>query len=125
MLACANDSSLPKAPWDDGICKVCGMDKDDDNVLLCDTCDSEYHTYCLNPPLVRIPEGDWYCPSCATGKSVAQNSASGTRVGNSYGKSNHQKKYIGEILKRLMELAKKMEEKEYWEFTVEEVCSLT
>lgn len=124
MLACANDSSLPKAPWDDGICKVCGMDKDDDNVLLCDTCDSEYHTYCLNPPLVRIPEGDWHCPSCVTGKSLAQNSASGTRVGYSCGKSKHQKKYTGEILKRLMELAHKMEEKEYWEFTVGERISL-
>nr|GEX12250.1 hypothetical protein [Tanacetum cinerariifolium] len=42
---------IPKTPWEMGICKVCCIDKDDDMVLLCDVCDAEYHTYCLNPPL--------------------------------------------------------------------------
>ncbi|VAH71688.1 unnamed protein product [Triticum turgidum subsp. durum] len=58
------ETKLPKAPWEEGICKVCGIDRDDHVVLLCDGCDSEYHTYCLNPPLALIPEGDWFCPSC-------------------------------------------------------------
>ncbi|KAF2316133.1 hypothetical protein GH714_041400 [Hevea brasiliensis] len=40
----ASTNEIPKAPWDDGVCKVCGVDKDDDSVLLCDTCDAEYHT---------------------------------------------------------------------------------
>ncbi|XP_044968121.1 LOW QUALITY PROTEIN: methyl-CpG-binding domain-containing protein 9-like [Hordeum vulgare subsp. vulgare] len=62
-------TKLPKAPWEYGICKVCGIDRDDDNVLLCDDCDSEYHTYCLEPPLARIPKGDWFCPSCMLKKS--------------------------------------------------------
>ncbi|KAF7044844.1 hypothetical protein CFC21_054019 [Triticum aestivum] len=57
-------AKLPKAPWEYGICKVCGIDRDDHIVLLCDGCDDEYHTYCLNPPLTRIPRGDWFCPSC-------------------------------------------------------------
>ena len=55
---------LPKAPWEEGICKVCGIDRDDHNVLLCDKCDLEYHTYCLNTPLARIPKGDRFCTSC-------------------------------------------------------------
>lgn len=33
-------------------------------VLLCDQCSAEYHTYCLDPPLARIPDGDWLCHSC-------------------------------------------------------------
>lgn len=25
---------------------------------------TEYHLYCLQPPLTKLPEGDWFCPSC-------------------------------------------------------------
>ncbi|KAF5935060.1 hypothetical protein HYC85_026189 [Camellia sinensis] len=119
VLLCANESSLPKAPWDDGVCKVCGVDKDDDNVLLCDTCDSEYHTYCLNPPLARIPEGNWYCPSCVAGKSKSQGTFRGTQV-----RLCQKKRYRGELTRNFMEslsrLARAMESKEYWEFNIEE-----
>nr|GMD14584.1 methyl-CpG-binding domain-containing protein 9 [Ipomoea batatas] len=34
FISRVNESSLPKAPWDEGICKVCGVDKDDDNVSM-------------------------------------------------------------------------------------------
>ena len=53
---------LPKAPWEEGVCKVCGVDKDDYSVLLCDKCDAEYHTYCLSPPLASIPQGTGIVP---------------------------------------------------------------
>lgn len=35
-------------------------------VLQCDGtgCGRAYHTYCLTPQLIQIPEGDWLCPSC-------------------------------------------------------------
>ena len=33
-------------------------------MLLCDSCDAPYHTYCLNPPLDEVPEGNWICPEC-------------------------------------------------------------
>lgn len=33
-------------------------------ILLCDSCDSGYHTACLRPPLMVIPEGEWFCPPC-------------------------------------------------------------
>merc|ERR1711862_596428 len=45
-------------------CKVCRRKTDSDNMLLCDSCDNGYHTYCLKPKLKTIPSGDWYCPEC-------------------------------------------------------------
>ena len=33
-------------------------------LLLCDKCDAAFHTACLRPPLMIIPDGDWYCPPC-------------------------------------------------------------
>ncbi|XP_068641626.1 methyl-CpG-binding domain-containing protein 9-like [Aristolochia californica] len=113
-------NELSKAPWEEGVCKVCGIDKDDDSVLLCDTCDSEYHTYCLNPPLMRIPEGNWYCPSCVMVQGKALDVVPHAAVIG----QNIRKKYQGEDLLRLSEalnlLVATMEEKEYWEFSVEE-----
>ncbi|XP_059649014.1 methyl-CpG-binding domain-containing protein 9-like isoform X2 [Cornus florida] len=120
MLVCANESSLPKAPWDDGVCKVCGIDKDDDYVLLCDTCDSEYHTYCLNPPLAKIPEGNWYCPSCVAGEFISQSVPCGTQVISQYRKKRYQGELTRNFLEALARLANTMELKEYWEFSVEE-----
>ena len=42
-------------------CLVCGKDDDHPNILLCEGCNDEYHTYCLRPALNSIPEGDWFC----------------------------------------------------------------
>ena len=42
-------------------CKVCHRDDDHENLLLCETCNDEYHTYCLTPPLQSVPEGDFFC----------------------------------------------------------------
>ncbi|CAN1140195.1 Methyl-CpG-binding domain-containing protein 9 [Linum perenne] len=116
----ASIKEIPKAPWDEGVCKVCGVDKDDDSVLLCDTCDAEYHTYCLNPPLARIPEGNWYCPSCVSGVCVIQQASRDSQVS---GKSRL-KKCRGEVtsvhLDKLGRLSAALREKEYWEITVDE-----
>ncbi|XP_065202683.1 chromodomain-helicase-DNA-binding protein Mi-2 homolog [Planococcus citri] len=43
-------------------CRVC---KDGGELLCCDSCPSAYHTFCLNPPLTVIPDGDWKCPRCS------------------------------------------------------------
>lgn len=43
-------------------CRVC---KDGGELLCCDSCTSAYHTFCLNPPLTDIPDGDWKCPRCS------------------------------------------------------------
>lgn len=45
-------------------CKMCHQDADHANLLLCESCNDEYHTYCLKPPLQSVPEGDFFCDKC-------------------------------------------------------------
>ena len=42
-------------------CQKCGKDDHHNLLLLCEYCNDEYHTYCLDPPLDRVPEGDFFC----------------------------------------------------------------
>ncbi len=42
-------------------CRKCGKDDDHAHLLLCEICNDEYHTYCLDPPLDYVPEGDFFC----------------------------------------------------------------
>ncbi|XP_076918352.1 methyl-CpG-binding domain-containing protein 9-like [Bidens hawaiensis] len=115
------EGPLPPAPWEDGVCKVCGMDKDDDSVLLCDKCDSEYHTYCLDPPLARIPDGNWYCPSCMSSQPILQDERCGTRaLSRLRGKKKFQKEFTRNLLEKLAPLADTMELMEYWDLGTEE-----
>lgn len=121
LLVETSESSLPPAPWEDGVCKVCGMDKDDDSVLLCDKCDSEYHTYCLDPPLARIPDGNWYCPSCISSQSVPQDERCGTRALCRWrGKKKLRKEFTRNLMETLAPLADTMELIEYWDLGIEE-----
>ncbi|XP_023584372.1 E3 ubiquitin-protein ligase UHRF2 isoform X2 [Trichechus manatus latirostris] len=51
-------------------CHVCGGKQEPNMQLLCDECNMAFHIYCLNPPLDKIPEEEyWYCPSCKTDSS--------------------------------------------------------
>ncbi|TDH66702.1 hypothetical protein CCR75_006616 [Bremia lactucae] len=34
-------------------------------VVLCDGCDAEFDPLHLTPPLLTIPEGEWFCPACS------------------------------------------------------------
>ncbi|XP_068572767.1 remodeling and spacing factor 1 isoform X2 [Cebidichthys violaceus] len=45
-------------------CSHCGLPNHPELILLCDSCDSGYHTACLRPPLMLIPDGQWFCPPC-------------------------------------------------------------
>ncbi|XP_077867542.1 uncharacterized protein LOC100370373 [Saccoglossus kowalevskii] len=49
---------------DDKPCCKCGQYDQPEWILLCDKCDAGYHTACLRPPLMMIPDGEWFCPSC-------------------------------------------------------------
>lgn len=43
-------------------CQVCLKDSDDARLLICDSCNGFFHTYCLAVPLNEVPTGDnWYC----------------------------------------------------------------
>jgi PHD-finger len=42
-------------------CLACGQDDDHAHLLLCEGCNDEYHTYCLDPPLTAVPTDDWFC----------------------------------------------------------------
>ena len=42
---------------------MCGKDTDTD-LLMCESCDDNYHMNCLIIPLSQRPSGDWRCPKC-------------------------------------------------------------
>ncbi|KAJ8280455.1 hypothetical protein GJAV_G00054760 [Gymnothorax javanicus] len=58
-----SESDSDSTPNDDP-CKHCGLPNHPELILLCDSCDSGYHTACLRPPLMIIPDGEWFCPPC-------------------------------------------------------------
>ena len=47
-----------------GGCYACKKDTNYNQMLICDGCNSEYHIYCLVPPLKSIPEDLWFCAYC-------------------------------------------------------------
>jgi len=53
-------------------CRVCFSKHEKQNTILCDMCDSEYHIFCLSPPLKSIPTDDWFCPVCCQVIAEAQ-----------------------------------------------------
>ncbi|XP_073993027.1 uncharacterized protein isoform X3 [Rhodnius prolixus] len=50
--------------YEDYACEKCGQADHPEWILLCDKCDHGYHASCLRPPIMLIPEGDWFCPPC-------------------------------------------------------------
>lgn len=57
----------PKITVDSDYCAVC---EDGGELICCDACMRAFHVVCLNPPLLDLPEGDWFCPSCV--ESIAR-----------------------------------------------------
>lgn len=51
------------------ICKTNYENEEDDELLLCDSCNNGFHLNCLEPKLSQVPDGDWYCPDCITKQS--------------------------------------------------------
>jgi hypothetical protein len=47
-------------------CTTCGGIDNEDCIILCDgeNCSAESHLYCLSPPLLEVPSGEWYCEEC-------------------------------------------------------------
>ncbi|KAF5792149.1 putative histone acetyltransferase chromatin regulator PHD family [Helianthus annuus] len=99
---------IPAMSLEAGVCKVCGVNQDDDKVLLCDTewCNAEYHMYCLNPALSEIPQGTWYCPAC---KQLADDQPKGIRISQSVDKSFFEEASL------FLDIVTALEETEYWQ----------
>ncbi|KAG9130501.1 hypothetical protein Leryth_024346 [Lithospermum erythrorhizon] len=114
LLHSVSTVNIPKAPWDEGICKVCGINRDDTSVLLCDGCNGAYHTYCLNPPLSKIPEGNWFCPFCISHRHPFNDASTRSQTIHEL-----QKKCDGKYTRKLFEmincLSNAMEKTDYWE----------
>ena len=58
-----------KKRWKSDYCAIC---EDGGDMLVCDGCEHAYHPGCLNPPLKKVPEGDWFCPYCVDKKKSAR-----------------------------------------------------
>lgn len=46
------------------MCELCNGGHHEEKIILCDSCDKGYHMFCLSPPLVDVPNGEWNCPRC-------------------------------------------------------------
>jgi len=44
-------------------CPVCSLADNEECLLLCDGCDTPYHTHCIG--LDSVPHGSWFCMECA------------------------------------------------------------
>ncbi|KAI1129627.1 hypothetical protein F5Y10DRAFT_148835 [Nemania abortiva] len=44
-------------------CPICNRADHDEVLLLCDSCDAPYHTYCVG--LDSVPRGHWFCLECS------------------------------------------------------------
>ncbi|KAJ7564901.1 hypothetical protein O6H91_02G038800 [Diphasiastrum complanatum] len=127
------NGEFPKAPWEEeGVCKVCGIDEDDDHVLLCDACDAEYHIYCLTPQLTKIPEGNWYCPSCVgVGKAlleavppVESNNLNTEKVLEEKVPEKKDSTLQSHVFDALRHMADKLEKKDYWQLCVADCADI-
>lgn len=68
----ADDATSPDDQVSDDLaCQVCGSTARGDVMLVCGNesgsigCGIGTHIDCCNPPLVDIPEEDWFCPKCS------------------------------------------------------------
>lgn len=56
----------------ESILEVCAFCARDGQLLCCDGCPKMYHPECVNPPLKRIPRGDWHCSECKKEKPAKE-----------------------------------------------------
>ena len=54
-------------------CMICIRASNAATMLLCDGCDhGRYHMECLDPPITKLPEGNWFCPRCVSSKMIGK-----------------------------------------------------
>ncbi|KAI9028932.1 acyl-CoA N-acyltransferase [Phycomyces nitens] len=47
-------------------CMVCLCKHDEEEILICASCDRGCHTFCCDPQVANIPEHDWNCSICSS-----------------------------------------------------------
>jgi hypothetical protein len=62
-------------------CVRCHKPDREEVMLLCDLCGDGWHTFCLDPPLTRVPKGTWMCPQCQASGLLAPPPADSRRLG--------------------------------------------
>jgi len=67
----SDDEECEEEDGDDQ-CHVCNEGEEGDVLLLCDSCDNACHLSCCDPPLKRVPKGNWYCTECTAKKTAAK-----------------------------------------------------
>jgi len=58
-------------PYTVMVCEHCGSGEAEDRMILCDSCDRGFHTFCLDPPLDAVPSGEWFCATCTAARAAA------------------------------------------------------
>ena len=66
-VLCPEKIRPPLDMLDDDRCVEFHPSDEESMVLLCDGCEGKFNMSRLNPPLTRVPKGDWYCPRCRSG----------------------------------------------------------
>ena len=59
-----DDSQQDKSATKSNTCQICNSAYKPNDLLLCDGCDLLFHRQCLNPPMCRVPDEDWFCDKC-------------------------------------------------------------
>ncbi|EEC51708.1 predicted protein [Phaeodactylum tricornutum CCAP 1055/1] len=83
-VAHERESGKPRSSAEESVdegCRVCGMDDNYSRLLLCEGCNGEYHTYCLTPPLEKVPVEDWYCDRCTALVEILNKKSGGEPIG--------------------------------------------
>lgn len=79
LTAAAYSDEAPLPMLDDDVnmeecCLVCGDGENNvELLLLCDGagCSAAVHTFCLDPPLARVPDDEWYCADCVVKRAAS------------------------------------------------------
>nr|XP_020450350.1 bromodomain adjacent to zinc finger domain protein 2B-like isoform X3 [Monopterus albus] len=87
-------------------CQLCQKGDNEELLLLCDGCDKGCHTYCHEPTITTVPDGDWFCPTCVAKESghppwseKQQSQTAGGGKKDSEVKQNNKPPVVGELIK--------------------------
>ena len=75
---------------DNIICAICDKGTYPAKLVLCDTCDEGYHTFCYG--LEKVPKGEWVCASCAIKRKKAPPRSPAVQAKNPRNEHNEKKK---------------------------------